>query len=72
MTTPPDNKATLPIRTTVDGRVWRLYLISYETVDGVFATHIYALSHEHAEILLDELKQTAKVLGELKAIIPND
>lgn len=50
----------------VDGREWRRFLCSYDSADGRFSFEIMALSHDHALMMLDELKQTAKVDGELK------
>ena len=55
--------------TVVDGRTWRTYLCSYETADGKFGFEIMAISMEHAAAILDELKATARLDGELDSII---
>lgn len=54
----------------VDGKEWRTYCCSYDTADGTFAFNIMALSHEHALMMMDELKQSARVDGELKETLP--
>ncbi len=50
----------------VQGRTWRLFAIDYDTADGKFSTYIYALSWEHAHMMLDELKQTARIGGQVE------
>lgn len=52
----------------VDGRTWRLFGIEYTTADGVFTTYIHALSFEHAAALLHELRDTAKLIGEIHGV----
>ncbi len=49
----------------VGGRDWHLFDIEYQTVDGKFLVYMYALSFEHAEIMLAELKETARVAGQV-------
>ena len=49
----------------VNGREWHLFTVDYQTADGNFATYIYALSFEHAVMMLDELKQTARVAAQV-------
>ncbi len=56
----------LPITTVVDGRTWRLFDVLYSTADGEFSTYIYALSFEHAELLIEELRQTARLGGQIQ------
>lgn len=53
-----------PFSVEVDGRTWNLFSIDFDTADGKFSTHIYALSWEHAEHILEELKTTARVSGQ--------
>ena len=63
----------MPLQTTIDGRVLRLFSINYTTADGEFSTYIYALSFEHAAAIVDELKQTARLSGEVVGCVkPND
>lgn len=47
------------------GHHWKLYSISFESPEGTFSFDIYAISHEHAELQLDAIRETAKVDGEL-------
>lgn len=54
---------TLPLSVRVLNQQWSLHLIEYDGPDGTFIAHIYALSHDHAMLLLDDLKRTGRVLG---------
>lgn len=60
------NHLVLPFRTTVDGREWRLFTYEYQTMDGTFSGYIYALSMLHASILLQELCESAEIVGEMQ------
>jgi hypothetical protein len=54
----------------VSGRKWLLFDLEFDTADGKFSTYIYALSHEHAEMILAELKATARVAGQVVGAEP--
>lgn len=56
---------SLPVSAVVDGRRWRLFGFTFDTADGPFAGHLYALSLEHAVALLEELKASARIDGEV-------
>lgn len=60
----------MSLTATVDGRQWRTYTCSYETADGTFCFTIMAISMEHAAAMLAELKETARLDGELSEEIP--
>lgn len=47
----------------VSGVKWKRYALEFSSADGRFAFNFYAISDDHAEILLQDLKETAKVLG---------
>jgi hypothetical protein len=47
------------------GRVWRPFAVDYETSDGTFRFEIMAISHLHAEEMLADIKNSAKVTGEI-------
>ena len=47
------------------GREWRTFTASYDTADGRFAFTFMALSMEHAAAMLEELKATARLDGEV-------
>lgn len=49
----------------VGGREWSLFSIDYDTADGKFTTYIHALSLEHASMMVEEMKQTARVAGQV-------
>jgi hypothetical protein len=56
----------MPLTTVVNGRTWRLFGVDFTTADGEFGTYIYALSFEHAAAIVEELKQTARLGGQLE------
>jgi hypothetical protein len=56
----------MPLTTVVNGRTWRLFGVDFSTADGEFSTYIYALSFEHAAAIVEELKQTARLGGQLE------
>jgi hypothetical protein len=55
----------------VGGRDWRLFDIAFQTADGEYSVYMYALSFEHAQMMLDELKQTARVAGQVEGFYPS-
>jgi hypothetical protein len=63
---------TRPLTVTVNDRAWHLFGCEYDTPDGKFAFDIYALSHEHAAMMLDELKSTARLLGKIEDLVPGE
>ena len=54
------------------GNGWSLYTYDYMTQDGLFCGYFYALDMGHAVQLLEEMKSTAVLSGEMVATIPND
>jgi hypothetical protein len=62
-------RPNVTLRAVVDGREWRTYTCSYDTADGKFAFTIMAISMEHAAAMLEELRATAKLDGELDEVI---
>jgi hypothetical protein len=61
-----------PLTCVVDGRKWRTYTCSYDSPDGKFSFDIMALSLEHAAAMLLELKDTARLDGEVGRVIQCD
>lgn len=57
---------TLPTSCHIDGRTWRLFSVPYSTADGEFSTYIYALSFEHAAAIVEELKGSARLGGQIQ------
>lgn len=45
----------LPLTGNVNGRTWRLHAVTFETPDGHMSAYLYALSIEHARLLLSDL-----------------
>mgnify|MGYP003130232358 FL=1 len=60
-----DGKVELELVTEVNGRQWHLYGFSYETPDGKFSGYLHATSSEHASYMLEELKATAVLDGQI-------
>jgi hypothetical protein len=54
----------------VNGVDWFLYMFEYKTADGTFSAHFYAISDEHAQLVMQELKETAELKGRLHDVIP--
>lgn len=55
----------LPITCTVNGRIWNLFTFQYKTPDGEFCGYLHAISMEHAAALLEDLKATAELKGQM-------
>lgn len=58
-----------PLQVQVQGRTWRMFSCGYSTPDGEFSFYIYALSWEHAQLMLDDIKANAKVDGEIQETV---
>jgi len=59
-------KVTLPFDVVVAGRNWKLYTFEYKTADGTFSSYMYAISDEHAAAIIEEIKDTAVLLGKIE------
>lgn len=55
----------MPKAVVVDDRVWKLYSVEFESPDGKFTFHIYAISMEHAQLQVDAIRETATLSGEV-------
>ncbi len=53
----------------IEGRTWHLFAIDFDGPDGEFSVYIRALSFEHAELMLQDLKETGAVSGRVIARI---
>lgn len=60
-----------PFSVTIDGRVWDLYTVEFDTADGKFSTTIYAISTEHAAAIVEEMKATLRLGDKLIEVIRN-
>jgi hypothetical protein len=50
---------------THEGRKWKLFTFEYNTPDGKFSSYFYAISLEHAAAIIEDIKETATLTGEL-------
>lgn len=60
-----EGKVELELTCEVNGLQWQLYGFSYETPDGSFGGYLHATSSEHASYMLEELKATAVLDGQI-------
>jgi hypothetical protein len=47
------------------GRKWYPYQVEFKTPDGTFVFTIHALNFDHAHMVVEELKQTATLQGQI-------
>lgn len=55
----------LSLSTEVGGVRWGLYAVAFDTAEGSFVTYIYAVSAEHASHVVEELRATARLAGQV-------
>lgn len=60
-----------PLSVVVDGRTWNLFDAAFTTPDGTYSFNFYAISHEHASMILDDIKATAVLTGQVVDCIKN-
>lgn len=48
------------------GNVWKPYVMLYESEGTNFGSIFYAISREHAQLVLDDIKETAILGGEIR------
>lgn len=44
---------------------WKLYSVSFNSPDGFFGFHIYAISDGHAQLQIEAIRETAKLEGQI-------
>ncbi len=49
---------------------WKLYGVTFDSPDGRYGFHIYAISDEHAALQLQAIKETAVLDGRIDQVIP--
>jgi len=49
-----------------EGKVWKPYVMGYETENTKFLIIFYAISKEHAVLVLEDIKDNAVLVGEVK------
>jgi hypothetical protein len=48
-----------------EGKVWKPYLMGYETENAKFISIFYAISKEHAALVIQDIKDSAILVGEV-------
>lgn len=61
-----------PIVVEVNGKTWHRYTCSFKSQDGKYCFDIYALNDYHAELLMSDLRDSARVDGRLAGISGSD
>lgn len=62
------NAVHMPLSCEVRGKTWHLYSFEWGGADGTFCGHFYAISDDHAALVLQDIKDTAKLNGRLYGI----
>lgn len=60
-----EKTVTTEIHPVVNGVRWHLFTAGYETADGHFSLHFHAVSLEHAAAVVEEIKATLTLKGQL-------
>lgn len=55
-----------PMSVTVGGVKWLPFSVEFDTQEGEFSFTLYALDWAHALMRLEELKATARIVGEIQ------
>lgn len=63
------NHIPMKITTVVEGRTWHLFSVTFDTPDGQYSTYISALSPQHAEMMLTDLKANGRVTGQIVGVV---
>lgn len=59
-----------PMAVIVNGVEWRPFSVEFDTQEGVFSVELFAVNWAHAEMRLEELKATARIVGESHGKVP--
>lgn len=59
----------VPLEVIVDGDRWFLFGASYEGPDGTFSIHFYARSMEHAAMVVEDIKSSLKLDGQICDVV---
>ena len=62
----------LPAVVTVGDEEWRLYSVAFRHGGSRWSVYLYARTWDEAEAMLDSLKATGEVDGELHGWLPGD
>ncbi len=57
-----------PMAVRVGGVEWLPYSVEFDTQEGPFTFTLYAVSWPHAMDILEELKATARIGGEIQSL----
>lgn len=59
--------ATIPYplaaRPVKGGPLWLPYAVAFDSPEGEFEVHVYAVSRLHAQLQVEALRETARVVG---------
>jgi hypothetical protein len=60
---------TLPKSVAVKGQRWHLYGAEFTGADGAFGLHFYAISPEHAAMVVEDIKATLTLTGKFEGAV---
>lgn len=49
-----------------EGNKWEPFIMGYETDEGLFSTLVYATSQEHALLIIEDIRQSAVLIGKVE------
>jgi hypothetical protein len=55
----------------VGGVRWYPFIVDFDTQEGSFTFHLYAIDMPHAIERLEELKATARIVGQCEGVVPH-
>lgn len=62
-------KVELPVEVLENNQQWKLYTFEFSTQEGKFSSYFYATSMLHAACILEEMKNTAELSGEILGVV---
>lgn len=51
------------------GRNWHPYSVEFSSPDGTFQVEVWAISHDHALLQVEALRETAVVTGQIVEVV---
>lgn len=64
----PSNVIPYPLKAHVGKYDWFPYTIQYSSPEGPFQAHIYAINDYHAQLQLEALKDTGRLIGKVVGV----
>ncbi len=65
----PDPEAVILEYRDPKGRVWHPYSVEFTSPEGTFAVEVWAISHDHALLQVEALRETATVKARIVEVL---